>query len=128
MNYLLDTHALIWFVEGDAKLPQRIRALISDPSNDIWVSHASIWEIAIKTALSKIQLSLSLSGLEQFLTTHNFSALPTRFPHFEELLRLPFHHDDPFDRLLIAQAIAEDFIAITHDARFKAYPLKLEFF
>lgn len=128
MNYLLDTHALIWFVEGDTKLPQRIRALVADPANTIWVSHVSIWEIAIKTSLSKIQLSLSLAGLEQFLTTHNFSTLLTRFPHFEELLRLPFHHDDPFDRLLIAQAIAEDFTAVTHDARFKAYPLKLEFF
>jgi len=52
MNYLLDTHALIWFVEGDTKLPQRIRALIADPANAIWVSHASIWEIAIKISLS----------------------------------------------------------------------------
>ncbi|HRI62486.1 MAG TPA: type II toxin-antitoxin system VapC family toxin [Saprospiraceae bacterium] len=128
MNYLLDTHALIWFVEGDAKLPQRIRALIANPANTIWVSHVSVWEITIKTALSKIQLSLSLPELEQFLATHNFSVLPTRFPHFEELLRLPFHHDDPFDRLLIAQAIAEDFTAVTHDRRFKAYPVKLEFF
>lgn len=128
MNYLLDTHALIWFVEADTHLPQRIRVLISDPANTIWVSHVSIWEIAIKTSLSKLQLSLSLAALEQFLVEKEFSILPTRFPHFENLLSLPYHHTDPFDRLLIAQSIAEDFTAVTHDGRFQAYPVKLEFF
>jgi PIN domain nuclease of toxin-antitoxin system len=128
MNYLIDTHVLIWFVEADTQLPQRIRVLISDPDSTIWVSHASIWEIVIKTSLSKLELSLSPTELEVFLTTHNFSILHTCFPHFETLKNLPYHHNDPFDRLLIAQSISEDFTMVTHDARFRPYPLKLMFF
>lgn len=128
MNYLIDTHVLIWYIEADEQLPQRIRVLISDPDNTIWVSHASIWEIVIKTSLSKLELSLSLTELDTFLTTHNFSILYTRFPHFEALKNLPYHHNDPFDRLLIAQSISEDFTMVTHDARFRPYDLKLELF
>jgi PIN domain nuclease of toxin-antitoxin system len=128
MNYLLDTHALIWYGEGSARLPQRIRAIIADPQNQIFVSHSSIWEMAIKMSLGKLTLTLQLPDWENLLRQKGFTPLLTSFRHFEELLLLSFHHQDPFDRLLIAQAIAEDFTIITHDPKFHPYPVKLEFF
>lgn len=125
MNYLIDTHILIWFTEGDAQLPLNIREVIIDPQNTIFVSHVSIWEIAIKTAIGKLNLSLSLPELEKSLGKNGFSELSTRFSHFEALANLPLHHQDPFDRLLVAQAIAEDFTVVSHDPKFKFYPVKL---
>jgi len=128
MNYLLDTHVLIWYAEGNLRLPERIRAIIADKSNTIFVSHATIWEMTIKMALKKLDMLLTLSEWEARLAEQQFISLSTNFEHFSALFTLPQHHQDPFDRLLIAQAIAEDLTIITHDSRFAQYPVRLEIF
>jgi PIN domain nuclease of toxin-antitoxin system len=128
MTYLLDTHTLIWYAEGDPKLPNRIRKLILDPENSIFISYASIWEMSIKLSLGKLKVMLPISGWEKLLLEEGFQFLSFSFHHFETLSGLPFHHNDPFDRLLISQAISEDIVLITHDSRFSDYNAKLELF
>ena len=125
MNYLIDTHILIWFIEGDEKLSQNAQALITNPVNNIYISQASLWEMTIKISIGKLSLSISLSDLKLFLSSNQFQILETKFRHYEILQSLPFHHQDPFDRLIIAQAKAEDYILITNDNRFKLYDVRL---
>lgn len=125
MNYLIDTHILIWFIEGNEKLDKQAQALITNPENDIYISQASLWEMTIKISIGKLSLSISLSELELFLRKNQFKVLETKFRHYEILQHLPFHHQDPFDRLIIAQAKAEDYTLITNDDRFKLYDVKL---
>lgn len=126
MKYLIDTHVLIWFSEDDNRLPATIKALLEDNANEVYVSHATIWEMAIKMSLGKLNLQYSLAEWEQVLTKNNITLLPSYFAHYQALLSLPLHHQDPFDRLIISQAIAEDFTIISHDTKFSAYPVKLE--
>jgi PIN domain nuclease of toxin-antitoxin system len=128
MNYLIDTHVLIWFTEGNTQLPVNVRAIIADPINSIFVSHVSIWEIAVKSSIGKLNLSVSLTELESNLARNGFIELPTRFAHFNEIAGLSMHHQDPFDRLLVAQAIAEDFIFITCDKKITGFSVKLLMF
>ncbi|NUQ23437.1 MAG: type II toxin-antitoxin system VapC family toxin [Saprospiraceae bacterium] len=128
MNYLIDTHALIWYAEGDKRLPNRIKDLIVDLNNTVYYSHASIWEMAIKISIDKLAVQITLPAWEALLLANGFTLLPLQFKHFEHLLSLPFHHNDPFDRLLLAQALAEDFIIITHDKQFSKYPVLIEGF
>ncbi|GET40025.1 type II toxin-antitoxin system VapC family toxin [Microseira wollei] len=125
MKYLIDTHILIWFIEGDEKLSEAARSLIANPANEIYVSQASLWEMTIKISIGKLSLSISLSELELFLVSNQFQILETQFRHYEILQDLPFHHQDPFDRMIIAQAKAENYTIITHDDRFKLYDVKL---
>jgi PIN domain nuclease of toxin-antitoxin system len=128
MKYLLDTHVLIWFSEDDKHLPVRIKSIIEDDSNEVFVSHATIWEMAIKMSLGKLKLGYSLAELEQVLVKNGIALLPNSFRHYQALLSLPYYHQDPFDRLIIAQTIAEEFTVISHDSRFTAYPVNLESF
>lgn len=128
MKYLIDTHVLIWFSEGDRRLPERIRRLILDRGNQRFVSHASIWEMTIKQSISKLTLQHSLSKYENLLQQNHFTMLPSAFPHFEVLATLPFHHQDPFDRLMIAQAISENLTLISHDPKIALYPVRVESF
>ena len=128
MKYLLDTHTLIWFGEGNDKLPIRIRELILDPSNLIFISHASIWEMTIKVSLGKLVLEHALTDWEELLAKNHISTIVSAFSHFDVLKSLPYHHNDPFDRMIIAQAISEEFTIITHDSKFQLYTAKLEYF
>ena len=125
MKYLIDTHVLIWFVEGNDRLDEDVRSLIANPVNEIYISQASLWELTIKISIGKLSLSISVSELEFFLIDHDFQILETKFFHYEKLQNLPFHHQDPFDRLIISQAQAEDYTIITHDHRFNMYDVKL---
>jgi PIN domain nuclease of toxin-antitoxin system len=125
MNYLIDTHILIWFIEGNEKLDKQTQALIANPANDIYLSQASLWEMTIKISIGKLSLSISFSELELFLSRNQFQILETKFRHYEILQHLPFHHQDPFDRMIIAQAQAEDYTLITNDDRFQLYDVKL---
>ena len=125
MNYLIDTHILIWFIEGNTNLSKQAQDLIANPANSIYVSQASLWEMTIKISIGKLSLSISLSELEVFLINNQFQILDAKFSHYEILQHLPFHHQDPFDRLIIAQAKAEDYMIITNDNRFKLYNVKL---
>jgi len=121
---LLDTHALLWFVLGDAQPSGAARVAIENPMNDILVSPASYWEIAVKISIGKYVLS---QPYEQFLETaiddNGFLVLPIEPKHAATLVNLPFHHRDPFDRLMIAQAMVEQISVVGDDAAFDAYPI-----
>lgn len=125
MNYLIDTHILIWHAENNAKLAPHFVEIINNSSNNIVVSYVSLWEIAIKQSLGKLEISMNLSELENHLRHNLFTLLQTSVEQLERLQKLPFHHNDPFDRLLIAQAQEENLIIITEDGNFKHYQINL---
>jgi PIN domain nuclease of toxin-antitoxin system len=118
---LLDTHALLWWL-ADAGLTDQARDAIADPANLIMVSAASAWEISIKKALGKLAAP---DDLEQQVDAGGFSALPVSVAHAIAAGQLPRHHDDPFDRMLIAQAFAEGLTIVTHDKRFTDYDVAM---
>ncbi len=125
MNVLLDTHALIWYIEGNKKLSTHTIEIIENTDNTIFVSKASLWEMAIKMSLEKLKLSIPFEKLEVFLDENEFSILDYTFKHLNMLLKLPFFHGDPFDRLIISQAIADDLKIITHEETFNQYAVKV---
>ena len=122
MNLLLDTHVLLWWLADSAELKDDARTAIVDAGNTVWVSAASAWEISIKRALGKLKAPANLEGA---VTRSGFSPLPITLSHAEAAGRLPRHHDDPFDRMLIAQASAENLTIVTHDKRFQRYKVTL---
>ncbi len=122
MRLLLDTHAFLWFVGGDARLSEHARALILDPDNERFLSVASLWEMAIKASLGRLNLALSFPELvERQVRGNAMNVLPVQPRHLDRVKRLPFHHKDPFDRLIIAQAQAEGMPVVTRDAAFASY-------
>ena len=124
MRLLLDTHAFLWFLLDDPQLSSTARALVDDPTNDIEVSPATYWEIAIKISLGKYELPEPYGlFIEREMATNNFRILPIEPKHTAALINLPFHHRDPFDRLMIAQAIVERIPIATVDVAFDAYPI-----
>lgn len=125
MNVLLDTHTILWFALGDAKLSKAGRSAIEDPANDKFISPASYWEIAIKMSLGKYSLSAPHDVFFQTTITNNgYQILAIEPRHTAALIPLPFHHRDPFDRLLIAQAIVEDMPIVSSDTILDAYPIR----
>jgi PIN domain nuclease of toxin-antitoxin system len=119
MNRLLvDTHALLWWLADDRALSRAAAEAIADPANELSVSAASIWEIAIKRSLGKLAAPDELLDV---IRDEGFSMLPLSAQHAWEVRSLPFHHLDPFDRLLIAQALAQGIPIVTADERFPAY-------
>ena len=122
MNFLLDTHTFLWFIDGNSSLSEHARVLIEDSQNTIYVSMASIWEMAIKVSLGKLQTSQPFElFLPSQLITNNFSVLDIAVSHALRVASLPFHHRDPFDRLLIAQSLVENWPIIGTDSQFDAY-------
>ncbi len=122
MTLLLDTHTALWFWWDDPQLSTTARALICDPANRKLVSPASAWEVAIKVSLRKLNIGGPYRGFfpQQMLRT-NFEWLLGTDDHFAALSALPFHHKDPFDRLLIAQAQIEGIPIVSADDQFDAY-------
>ena len=125
MRLLLDTHSFLWFVGGDSSLSVPARLLIEDADHSVLLSVASVWEIAIKVSLGKLHLEQPLDVLipQQLLMNH-IELLGITLQHAAVVAKLAFHHRDPFDRLLIAQAIAEQIPVISHDPAFDAYPVQ----
>ena len=122
MRYLLDTHTLIWLLENNPELSDRAQSFILDETNELFVSIASIWEMTIKSSLGKLNLSIPLSDLiAQKLIPSDIQLLPIQLEHLTVLQTLPFYHRDPFDRILIAQAIADRLILLSADKVFKNY-------
>lgn len=124
MRLLLDTHIALWAIASDRRLPRRARALILDSSNDIIVSAASIWEIAIKFALGRGRANdMPISGAEAltYFRSAGYELLSVAPSHAAALDSLPARHQDPFDRLLIAQALCEPLRFLTHDAFLASY-------
>ena len=125
MRLLLDTHAFLWFVLNDSSLSGSARAMIADPNNEVLLSPASYWEIAIKVSIGKYLLPARDFGdfMERQITANNFQVLPISVRHAALVSTLPFHHRDPFDRLLIAQAMVEAIPILSVDTAFDAYPV-----
>lgn len=126
MRLLIDTHALLWFCEGSENLSRTARAAMEDAGNQRFVSHATAWEVAIKTGLQKLRLQEDYTLLfSDVLQSNGFEMLSSSLAHYEALITLPRHHGDPFDRLLIAQAQVEGLTLVTCDMHFPAYNIPL---
>jgi len=124
VRLLLDTHTLLWFAHDDPNLSTTARALIVDPANDIWVSPASFWEIAIKVSTGKYTLSAPFETfMERAIDGNDFEILPITIKHAAVLTTLPFHHRDPFDRLLVAQVMSEGVSILSNDTILDSYPV-----
>ncbi len=127
MKYLLDTHTLIWFLTGDKKLSDKARGLIDNPDNRKFLSIASLWEIAIKVSLGKLTLNKPFERLfPEQLHFNRIEILDITVDNLIKLTTLPFHHRDPFDRLIIAQALVEGLPVIGADVIFDAYGINRE--
>lgn len=118
MNLLIDTHILLWWLDDNPALTGRARAAVADGKNLVFVSAAVIWEIRIKQAIGKLILP---ENFRTILEQQPFLSLPVTAEHAHALEGLPFHHRDPFDRILIAQARTEGFTVVTHDPVFAKY-------
>lgn len=121
MKYILDTHTLIWFLQGNEALSQVARRIIEETESQKYVSVGSIWEIAIKVSLEKLVLAKSLEDFLFDLSQTKITILPIKFSHTLRLSKLEFFHRDPFDRLIIAQSIEENMEILTQDTKFPAY-------
>lgn len=121
MKLLLDTHVLLWTLSNPSRLDSTLRGVIEDPTNLVFVSAASAWEIEVKRALGKLEAP---DDLGEQLERLRFTELPVRIRHLRMLRVLPPLHRDPFDRVLIAQAQADDLTLATHDERVLAYPVR----
>jgi PIN domain nuclease of toxin-antitoxin system len=120
--FLLDTHTLIWFLDNDSRLPIGTKKQI-ESAESVFVSVVSIWEIAIKINIGKLNLKTNFQEIEQNLVTQDISVLSIAISDANTYLSLPLHHRDPFDRILIAQAINLDLTIISCDTQFDAYPI-----
>jgi PIN domain nuclease of toxin-antitoxin system len=125
MNLLIDTHAIIWFITDDKKLPSKTKQLIEDRKNNCFISLATFWEIAIKYSIGRLDLNTDLEKIFQIIEDTGFEILPISTTHILENANLKFHHQDPFDRLIIAQASVENLIVVSKDNQFKKYKVEL---
>ena len=123
MKYLLDTHVLLWWIADDPKLRADTRATITNPDHDLVVSTASVWEAAIKRAVGKLRFEPPV--LLDTLRRGALRVLPITAEHALAAGDLPRHHEDPFDRMLVAQALAERLTIITRDPRLRAYQVAI---
>ncbi len=125
MDLLLDTHAFLWFITGDKQLSDNALAKIKNPDKKCFISIASIWEIVIKYSLDKLEIKGGFQTVENFLENNDIELLPINLKHTKNLLKLEQHHRDPFDRMIISQAITEKLMNVTKDKYFEAYDVKL---
>ena len=126
MKLLLDTHIFIWWADQPERLSQAALSALEDEANELLLSVASVWEMQIKIQLGKLKLSLPLKELiKNQQDTNTLSVSPVTLTQVLALDALPFHHKDPFDRLLIAQSIEEDLTLVSADSQFSSYSVKL---
>jgi len=125
MKLLLDTHTFIWFINGDKILPPLLIEKIKNLDNRCFISIASLWEIAIKTSLHKLELKSDFNEIGNILINTNIELLPIAFEHLQILTNLQYIHRAPFDRLIIAQGIFENMPIITKDDHFSKYDVKV---
>jgi PIN domain nuclease of toxin-antitoxin system len=121
MNILLDTHILLWYLTDDGELSYEKSGIIEDTNNRLFFSIASLWEIAIKAGLLKLEIPKPID----ILVPEEITILTIQIPHITTYQTLLHHHKDPFDRMLISQAIAENLVIMTNDAKFLNYPVDL---
>ncbi|MDP2412815.1 type II toxin-antitoxin system VapC family toxin [Daejeonella sp.] len=125
MDYLLDTHTFLWFINGSEELSDKAKSAIENIKNTKFISIASFWEIAIKSSLGKLKLDIPFQELKFLAINNGFEILPLTFEHTNRLVNLDFHHKDPFDRLIIAQAITDKLTIIGKDRNFAPYSVKI---
>lgn len=124
MNYLLDTHTFLWFINDDSSLSSTAKTLIEDPENIIYMSVASVWEMAIKVSLEKLEIPSPFTEfIDEQMRVNAITLLHIKTEHIGIVATLPFHHRDPFDRLIIAQSQNENFPVIGRDSIFKNYEI-----
>ncbi len=122
MRLLLDTHALLWFHDGNANLGAAAADAIEDPENDCYVSCGSIWEMAIKSSLDKLRLPAVLPRfVREYVVDAGFGLLGIELEHLSAVATLPHHHGDPFDRMLVAQALTEGWPLVSNESRLERY-------
>lgn len=126
MRVLLDTHAFLWWITDDPRLSHRARAIIADDENQLFLSVASAWEIAIKARLGRLEVPADLEGfIVAQLSRNRIEALPINLSHAPRIYTLPDHHRDPFDRLLVAQASVEGLPILTADPQLARYQVAI---
>ena len=125
MNLLLGTHAFLWFQWDAPHLSDAAKSIIMEPTNRKLISAASYWEIAIKISLKKLDLGAPYQGfIEQHMPRDNFEVLPLEHNHMVGIVDLPFHHRDPLDRMLVAQACWENIRIVSRDSQLDAYRIQ----
>ena len=124
MDYLLDTQAVIWFINGDERVPVPVRDAVKNPGNTVSITVVNLWEIAIKRSINKLKIYTSLQDIQSDILSRQINLLPITVEHLIAVESLEFvgKHRDPFDRLIISQAIAEEMTLISSDPQFKNYP------
>jgi PIN domain nuclease of toxin-antitoxin system len=126
MRLLLDTHAFLWFIEGSPNLSGVAKGAIENRENQRFLSIASLWEIAIKVSVGKLALDMTLTELvEREVYGNAIEIMTIRSEHLDQLAKLPFHHKDPFDRLMISQSLVESLPVVTRDSAFELYPVQM---
>jgi len=123
MNYIIDTHALIWYFEDSSKIPDKIVKCIDDATNNKYICSVSLWEITIKTQIGKLTMNFSFDELLAEISNSDLHVLQIENDYLTELSKIPLIHKDPFDRLIIATAIAEDMTIITVDENIRKYDI-----
>jgi PIN domain nuclease of toxin-antitoxin system len=121
MRYLLDTHTFLWFINDDKQLSKIAVNAMGNSDATKFLSIVSLWEIAIKLNIGKLQLNISFPDLEQQMHKNGFELLPVTFVHTHKICTLDKHHGDPFDRMIIAQALSEELTVISKDKNFTKY-------
>jgi len=121
MRYLLDTHTLLWFLQDDPQLPEKVANEITNIENNCYVSIASLWEIAIKINLGKLTVKFPFVKFASYLADNDIEVLQIGFDHLIQVATLELHHRDPFDRIIIAQGLVENLTIITKDEHFPSY-------
>ena len=122
MNLLLDTHAVLWLLDGDDRVPPWLRTVSSESDHGLIVSDVSLWEIAIKTSLGRLEVP---GDLPKHLDAAGLSGLAIKRSHIWRVRELDVHHKDPFDRLLVAQALEEDLTLVSSERDLSAYGISL---
>ena len=126
MKYLLDTHALIWFFSGNSKLSQKARLLMENEEITKLISLTTVWEMGIKQSKGKLTLAVPLQQyIQDKLTLEDYEILPITLKQLAKITTLPFYHNDPFDRLLIAQAMTEQIPLLSKDTAFEPYEIEV---
>jgi PIN domain nuclease of toxin-antitoxin system len=126
MAALLDTHTFLWFVSGDKQLPEKIKTKILNINEPCYISIASLWEITIKIQIGKLKIDISIEDLFKYADRNQIEIVQITAEHLLVLASLPQHHNDPFDRLIVSQAISENMTLYSRDKGLKKYKIKQE--
>jgi PIN domain nuclease of toxin-antitoxin system len=125
MRYLIDTHTLLWYLDGSHQLSMTARSMIDDQNISVYVSIINFWEIAVKQSIGKLDCYESVDTIYRKINDAGVQIIELKMEHLIPLTALPFHHRDPFDRLLVATCKVENFIFVSQDSVFKEYQVEV---